>query len=175
MSTERKPRGYWNNKENCLIEAKKYSTRGEFSKACGGAYAAATRNDWIDEICSHMIKVRDAYEPILQKFLKENFQFLSESDLSSQFTLLSCLIKIDGLEFWEKHIAAPPFKLNSLFWLRTYDGKKYLEDQRRLFKTNQNLANISKEKEVKEITLDEAPEQNEVNKRKTKSIIDFLG
>ena len=110
MSTERKPRGYWNIKENCLTEAKKYTTKGEFSKTCGGAYAAATRNGWIDEVCDHMIKAASVFEPIVKKFLKENFQFLSETDLSSQYYLLSRLVAVDGIEFWEKYIAAPNFK-----------------------------------------------------------------
>lgn len=173
MSTTRKPRGYWQVKENCLAEAKKYSTKAEFSKACGGAYASASKNEWLDEACDHMIKRERVCEPIIRKFLKENFEFLSKSDEAGQGYLLSQLIKIDGLDFWQNHIKAPNFKLNSLYWFKTYNGKKYLDAQRKLFKTNQNLANISKEKEVKEVELNEEPEYHEVNK-KPQSLIDFL-
>ena len=41
-------------KERCLEEAKKYEVRKDFQKGCSGAYAAAYRNKWLDEICSHM-------------------------------------------------------------------------------------------------------------------------
>ena len=35
--------------ETCYEEAKKYSTRSEFEKGCGSAYAAARKNKWIDD------------------------------------------------------------------------------------------------------------------------------
>ena len=41
-------------KERCQEEAYKYKTRKDFQKGCRGAYAAAYRNKWLDEICSHM-------------------------------------------------------------------------------------------------------------------------
>jgi hypothetical protein len=48
-----KPRGYWT-KERCAEEAKKYTRRNEFGKACGSAYTTARDNGWLNEICSHM-------------------------------------------------------------------------------------------------------------------------
>ena len=42
--------GYWNIKENVFEEAKKYQTRTEFCKGCGGAYQIARRNGWLDEM-----------------------------------------------------------------------------------------------------------------------------
>lgn len=47
------PDGYWN-EENCQIEADKYSSRSEFQTKCGSAYQIARKNDWLDDICSHM-------------------------------------------------------------------------------------------------------------------------
>ena len=44
-----KPMGYWN-KETCYEEAKKYSKRSEFKRECGGAYAVACKNGWMDEL-----------------------------------------------------------------------------------------------------------------------------
>lgn len=44
---------YWT-KEQCQEEALKYKTRKDFQEGCRGAYAAAYRNKWLDEICSHM-------------------------------------------------------------------------------------------------------------------------
>jgi hypothetical protein len=41
--------------ENCAEEARKYNTRKEFFVAAGGAYHAARINDWLDEICRHML------------------------------------------------------------------------------------------------------------------------
>lgn len=58
MAEKRKPNGYWT-KETCHEVAKKYTTRTEFSIDAGGAYTIAKRNDWLDEICSHMTVVGD--------------------------------------------------------------------------------------------------------------------
>lgn len=41
-------------KERCQEEAYKYKTRKDFQKECRGAYAAAYRNKWLDDICVHM-------------------------------------------------------------------------------------------------------------------------
>lgn len=42
-----KPWGYWN-EETCREEAKKYSSRGEFSEKACSAWSVAKRNGWID-------------------------------------------------------------------------------------------------------------------------------
>lgn len=52
-----KPNGYWS-KENCQIEALKYKTRRTFRLGSGSAYQSASRNNWIDEICSHMKQLK---------------------------------------------------------------------------------------------------------------------
>jgi len=44
---------HWS-KDRCVEEAHKYQTRKDFQQQCHGAYAAAHRNKWLDEICSHM-------------------------------------------------------------------------------------------------------------------------
>ncbi len=41
-------------KNVCKIEALKYKTRSEFENNSLGAYSAARKNLWLDEICSHM-------------------------------------------------------------------------------------------------------------------------
>lgn len=48
-----KPSGYWT-KEKCLQEALKYEERGQFQKQSRNAYYKAWKNNWLDEICSHM-------------------------------------------------------------------------------------------------------------------------
>lgn len=40
--------GFWNNKEICMNEAKKYNSAGEFIKGASGAYSAALRHGWLD-------------------------------------------------------------------------------------------------------------------------------
>lgn len=42
-----KPKGYWNNYENCYKEALKYSKASHFKKGCIGAYSASLKNGWL--------------------------------------------------------------------------------------------------------------------------------
>lgn len=46
----RKPKGYWKNKENVFEESKKYSNRTEFKNKSGNAYNSALKNQWITEM-----------------------------------------------------------------------------------------------------------------------------
>jgi len=48
-----KPNGYWNI-ERCREESLKYNTRVSFGNNCSGAYGSASRNGWLDDLCSHM-------------------------------------------------------------------------------------------------------------------------
>lgn len=48
-------------KEKCMFEALKYETRYQFQLKSKGAYSAAFRNKWLDEICSHMNKTGNWY------------------------------------------------------------------------------------------------------------------
>ncbi len=57
MKEIRKPDGYWT-KEKCAMEAKKYKTRSKFQKGSNGAYDAARKNGWMEEICRHMISTQ---------------------------------------------------------------------------------------------------------------------
>jgi len=45
---------YWTY-EKCKEEALKYKYRTDFRKKSGGAFSSAIRNDWYNEICSHMV------------------------------------------------------------------------------------------------------------------------
>ena len=44
-------------KEKCQQEAFKYDTRTKFNKGCISAYNYARSNNFLDEICQHMIIV----------------------------------------------------------------------------------------------------------------------
>ena len=50
-----KPKNYWT-KERCAEEALDYTKRSDFQKNARGAYYAALRDGWLDEICSHMVR-----------------------------------------------------------------------------------------------------------------------
>ena len=52
-----KPRNHWT-KERCTEEALKYIDRFSFQSQAAGAYDAALRNKWLDEICGHMVQYK---------------------------------------------------------------------------------------------------------------------
>lgn len=44
----------WNDYDKCKTEALKYKNRWDFQRNCRGAYNNAKKNEWLDDICSHM-------------------------------------------------------------------------------------------------------------------------
>lgn len=56
MKQKQKEPGYWT-KERCQEESLKYKHRKEFQKNSGSAYNVASKNGWLDEICSHMLVI----------------------------------------------------------------------------------------------------------------------
>jgi len=54
MKKKKKINGYWT-KEKCLEEALKYKTKTEYQKNSTSSYISARLNNWLDEICKHMI------------------------------------------------------------------------------------------------------------------------
>ena len=57
MIPTQKPTGYWSYK-NCKEEALKYKTRTEFQNNASGAYNSSLKHNWLDEICSHMVRTQ---------------------------------------------------------------------------------------------------------------------
>lgn len=51
-----KPSGYWDVKENCIKEAKKYKYPEEWKKGHEGSHSKACRNGWYYECSAHMTK-----------------------------------------------------------------------------------------------------------------------
>ena len=47
-----KPFGYWNDKEHCIEEARKYHNKFDLEKNCVGCYGSLVRNGWLDEVAS---------------------------------------------------------------------------------------------------------------------------
>lgn len=58
MVNLRKSVGYWT-KEKCQEEALKYNSRTEFQKNSVSAYVRSRKEGWLDEICSHMNKLKN--------------------------------------------------------------------------------------------------------------------
>jgi hypothetical protein len=42
--------GYWDDEKVCREEASKYTSKSKFQKECSGAYKAAIRNNWLDDM-----------------------------------------------------------------------------------------------------------------------------
>jgi hypothetical protein len=55
----RKENGYWEIKENCLNEALKYKHKKDFKKKSNPCYRACCKHNWLDEVCSHMVKPKN--------------------------------------------------------------------------------------------------------------------
>ena len=58
----------WDTKEKCAKEAIKYKSKTEFQKHSPGAWKAANRYDWLDEICSHMVIYGNLFKRCIYAF-----------------------------------------------------------------------------------------------------------
>lgn len=65
MLEKKKPNGYWT-KEKCHEVALKYKYVSDLQKENPTIYTRATRKNWIEDICSHMIR-----KPLIKKWTKE--------------------------------------------------------------------------------------------------------
>ena len=61
---KRKKRNFWN-KKRCLKEALKYNKRSDFKKKSGGAYNFAKKNNFLDELCKHMIEIGNRFKRLI--------------------------------------------------------------------------------------------------------------
>ena len=68
--------------ETCRKEALKYSSRNEFKKGSGGAYKAAYKEKWLDEICKHMTLFKTKGYWTLDICSKEALKYSSRSYFS---------------------------------------------------------------------------------------------
>lgn len=74
-----KPKGYWN-KDKCIEMVLKCKTRCEFQKKYLSAYTASIRNNWLDEICSHMNKIKPSNYWSKEKCHQEALKFNSKTE-----------------------------------------------------------------------------------------------
>ena len=61
MEYKKLPNKYWHSFENCKNEALKYETKTDFVRNSQHVYSIALKNDWISDICKHMIPRGDKY------------------------------------------------------------------------------------------------------------------
>ena len=70
----------WNRKwylDSCRLEALKYDTRKSFAKNSSGAYSAAQKNRWLDDICSHMKRYGDRKNRCIYSYeFPDNFVYV---------------------------------------------------------------------------------------------------
>jgi len=58
MIKTQKPNGYWQNKERCIAEAKKYDNIGKWCSKSSASYNQTRKNGWLDECTAHMVNLR---------------------------------------------------------------------------------------------------------------------
>ena len=61
MKEKRKPNNYWS-KEKCHEVALKYDNKKDFQQNEQSVYTISSNNNWIDEICSHMLILGSRYK-----------------------------------------------------------------------------------------------------------------
>lgn len=80
MKKDRKPIGYWDIKENCAEEAKKYKTRTEFQKGCISAAKAAKRHGWDKEFFGDTVFKPAGYWDIKENCLEEAKKYKTRTE-----------------------------------------------------------------------------------------------
>lgn len=63
-------------KEKCREVARQCQTRTEFRKMFGWAYANACKNNWMNDICSHMIRTISEYRCIYSYEFSDNYVYI---------------------------------------------------------------------------------------------------
>ena len=73
----KKPKGFWN-KENCLMEARKYNTRKDWQVSSGSSYVIARKNGWLEDCCIHMIVLQKKWTKAM--ILEEALKYQTRTD-----------------------------------------------------------------------------------------------
>ncbi len=95
-----KEANYWNNKENCLAESKKYKTIGELQKGCYGCYVGLKKNKWLAEAFpGYKQRAPNGYWDIKENCLEECKNHDSITKVKKYAHGCYCSIKKHG---WEK-------------------------------------------------------------------------
>lgn len=110
----RKPNNFWI-KENCALEALKYSSRTEFQKQSSGAYDASLKNGWLNDLCVHMVRphykiwTKDKCAEEALKYesrinFSNNCKGAYYTSIKNGWTDEICLHMISKMTYWTKEI-----------------------------------------------------------------------
>ncbi|MBQ0141600.1 MAG: hypothetical protein KBT06_02155 [Prevotellaceae bacterium] len=116
-SRQQKPSGFWQNYDNCFQEAKKYSSRREFQRACPSAYTQAWKNGWIDEYTWLQEKSKPSGYWTRETCFEEAKKYRSRSEFSKNAVAAYHLARKNG---WLKEYNW----FVNLVWEWTYDSCK---------------------------------------------------
>jgi predicted GIY-YIG superfamily endonuclease/ribosomal protein L37AE/L43A len=81
MEPKRTSPGYWT-KEKCKKEAAKFSKRKDFKQANKTLYCYISKKGWLDEVCSHMERLKPKGYWNLNNSLKEAAKYKNAKDFS---------------------------------------------------------------------------------------------
>jgi len=138
---KRRIKGYWN-KENCRIESLKYMSRKDFKRNSKGAYDSARKNNWLDEICTHMIKKIEKMPCgywTIEKCISEATKYKNRKDfrLNSR-KAYSITIKNKWVDIVCKNL---PGSKSKNYWTKENCAKEALKYKTRIdFETNSSSA-----------------------------------
>ena len=134
----KKTNGFWT-KEKCREEALKYKSRNDFRKGVGSnwAYRVSLKNNWMDDICTHMSVIGTLYKRCIYSFefsdnhvyigLTYNIDKISESHYNDKRSQVYKHIKLTNLTpkiiKLTNYIDVDDAKIKELDFL-----KKYIED-----------------------------------------------
>lgn len=132
--------GYWT-KDNCRLEAKKYSSRSDFMRLSGSAYNVALKNEWVDEICAHMgspadgyhhcvyaisnSRLNKAYIGITRQLVERRWKAHKNPNNSTRSAEISRLDDTDFIKLTDYNIERNEVKEFELFWIKKYEGQGF--------------------------------------------------
>jgi hypothetical protein len=131
------------NYNNCKKEAFKYNTRNEFRKNCRGIYKFSQKNNWIDEICSHMKILRipcnywtkdKCYNEAIKYKTRHEFQLNNRSAYNNT-------LKNKWLDEWFTNV--PDYKWSKE---KCYEEAKKYKTKNEFCKNSPSAYNISRRK-----------------------------
>ncbi len=132
--------GYWT-KDNCRLEAKKYSNRSDFMRLSGSAYNVALKNEWVDEICAHMgspadgyhhcvyaisnSRLNKAYIGITRQLVERRWTAHKNPNNSTRSAEISRLDDTDFTKLTDYDIEKNEVKECELYWIKEYEGQGF--------------------------------------------------
>ncbi|MDF4995289.1 hypothetical protein ACEV8O_22820 [Vibrio parahaemolyticus] len=122
---KQKPRGHWDDKSICQKEAEQYNSISAFKKGSRGAYAAADRLGWLEEITSHYPQIRNkngywTIEKCRQEARKFNTRIEFQKSSSAAY---SAARRKDWLDEICSHMAVVGNKLSRCIYIAKFENR----------------------------------------------------